>query len=461
MCSTTRECWDEASVEERALSAHERCSTDGQTARENCNHLLAELKKVNAGKGKEDEDAGSSINRKYRTFYTEQLKAVNLRRLRSRFAASCLITSLNQGPAPGNALMLDLAAHVIQAVDEQRGATNLEFLQSEVSLVLFHVCRFSAFIRAKAYRCFSVQAPEVAADGKANTLILWPCDKIDEQEGQSVAAARPQDMDKLQKFQSDQRVRGRVVARASKHRCPEEICTLVHTSLSQPTATSVASIPSALGCLSAALNELCDGKIRAGMCVLPALAQGSVVGGSRQAGQSLLASLLAVALMQMRAEYVWVRKIAVVDCSAVGGEGVAAHAEMFNDSDLLFLPSPPSPDTDGPSAGKATQTAERSEAVEAAAPSGAKKSVLTAHFEDVARKVAEFQPQLLVCCLGDEPTEPKTTGNAGKSSALDGVVDLTWIGSWVKAASAKTCKGRVIAITSCANHMADFLQGMT
>ena len=113
--------------------------------RENCNHLLAELKKVSAGKGKEDEDAGSSINRKYRNFYTEQLKAVNLRRLRSRFAASCLITSLKQDPGPGNASLLDLAAHVIQAVDEQRGATNLESLQSEVSHVLFPCLPFQRF----------------------------------------------------------------------------------------------------------------------------------------------------------------------------------------------------------------------------------------------------------------------------------------------------------------------------
>jgi len=306
-----------------------------------------------------------------------------------------------------------------------------------------------------------VQAPEVAADGKASTLIVWPGDKIDEQEGQSIAAARPQDMDKLQKLQNDERMRGRLVARESKHRCPEEICTLVHTSLSQPTAASVASIPSALGCLSAALNELCEGKVRAGMCVLPTLAQGSVVGGSRRAGASLLASLLAVALMQVRADYVWVRKIAVVDCSAAGGEGVAAHAEMFNDSDLLFLPSPASPDADGSSAGKGSQTADAGEATDAAAPSGAKKSVLKAHFEDVARKVADFQPQFLVCCLSDEPTEPKTSANAGKSASLDGLVELAWIGKWAKAVASKSCKGRVVAISSCANHMSDFLQGMS
>ena len=41
--------------------------------------------------------------------------------------------------------LLDLAAHVIQAVDEQRGATNLESLQSEVSHVLFPCLPFQRF----------------------------------------------------------------------------------------------------------------------------------------------------------------------------------------------------------------------------------------------------------------------------------------------------------------------------
>ncbi len=303
----------------------------------------------------------------------------------------------------------------------------------------------------------SLQTSEVSPDAKASTLILWPCDQIDEQDGQSAATACPRDVDKLQNLQSDEHVHGRVVARECKHRSHEEICTLVHSSLSQPTAASVLSIPSALGCLSAALNELCDGKVRACMCMLPTLAHGSVLDGSRQAGASLLASLLAVALMQLRVEYVWIRKIAVVDCSMVGDEGLAAHAEMFNDPDLLFLRSPPPSVAGSSSAGQKSHVAESGAAAGAAAPSGAKKSGLKAHFEDLALKVADFQPQILVCYLNDNP---KAAGEVGKDYPTDGGVDMAWVGKWAKTVSAKYCKGRSIAVSGFANNISDFLQGM-
>jgi hypothetical protein len=301
----------------------------------------------------------------------------------------------------------------------------------------------------------SLQTSEVSPDAKASTLILWPYDQIDEQDGQS--AARQRDVDKLQNLQSDEHMHGRVVARECKHRSHEEICTLVHSSLSQPTAASVPSIPAALGCLSAALHELCDGKVRACMCMLPTLAQGSVVGGSREAGASLLASLLAVALMQLRAEYVWIRKIAVVDCSMVGEEGLSAHAEMFNDPDLLFLRSPLPSVAGSSSAGKKSHVAESGAAAGAAAPSGAKKSGLKSHFEDVALKVADFQPQIFVCCLHDNPKAP---GEGGKGTPVDGGVDMAWVGKWAKTVSAKYCKGRSIAVSGFASNISDFLQGM-
>lgn len=284
---------------------------------------------------------------------------------------------------------------------------------------------------------------------------MWPCDQIDEQDGQS--AVRPGDIDKLQNLQSDEHVHGRVVARECKHRSHEETCTLVHSSLSQQAAASVLSIPSALGCLSAALNELCDGRVRTCMCMLPTLAQGSVVGGSRQAGASLLASLLAVALMQLRAEYVWIHKIAVVDCSMVGDEGLASHAEMFNDPDLLFLRSPPPSVAVTSSAGKRSHVAESGAAAGAAATLGAKKSGLKAHFEDVALKVADFQPQILVCCLSDNPKAP---GEGGKGAPGDCGMDMAWLGKWAKTVSAKYCKGRSIVVSGFASNISDFLQGM-
>ena len=109
------------------------CSNAMTLCRKHCADLLEELKKVSGGKGGAEEDAQSSLNRKYRNFYIERLKAVNSRRLRSRFAAASLIASLKHEQAGGSsAVLLNLAGQVVNAVDAHRDSTNLEMLQSEV-----------------------------------------------------------------------------------------------------------------------------------------------------------------------------------------------------------------------------------------------------------------------------------------------------------------------------------------
>lgn len=112
--------------------------------RENVKNVLDQLEKVSGGKEEggncgmgsgEHSKASSSLGTKYRKFYMEQLRVVNARHIRSRFAAASLVASLKQGPDAGCSLLCDMAAQVVQAVDDQRAPLQFKMLQSEVAFV--------------------------------------------------------------------------------------------------------------------------------------------------------------------------------------------------------------------------------------------------------------------------------------------------------------------------------------
>ena len=102
--------------------------------------------------------------------------------------------------------------------------------------------------------------------------------------------------------------------------------------------------------------------------------------------------------MRARADCFWLRKIAVIDCAAVFGDmALSPHPAIMGDPDLLVVT---------PAVGLS------------------QSSEVT--FEDAARKVADFQPQLLVICAGRAPLQA-------------GGMDDAWVGKWAAGLSAQCC----------------------
>jgi hypothetical protein len=123
--------------------------------RTNSSQLLVELKKFTAGK--EGGELGSSLDSKYSKFYLGQLKTMNSRHVRSRFAAASLLASLKQSPSAGTSTLLDLAAQVVQAIDQVRSATKVDMLAPEVSSLISssNVLKFSLRKSADSGSLFS------------------------------------------------------------------------------------------------------------------------------------------------------------------------------------------------------------------------------------------------------------------------------------------------------------------
>ena len=164
----------------------------------------------------------------------------------------------------------------------------------------------------------------------------------------------------------------------------------------------------------------------------------------------MAASLLAVGLMQARAEHIWLRKIAVVDYSSGSDMSLAAHAAMFDDPDLLFLAP--------------LQVCKESDAGKAAPSEGGQKEQASpvedwkAQFEHAAQKIEEFHPQVLVCFLGGEAAA-ETTSTEAPALRVTVRVDVAWAGKWAEDLAGKCCKGRSVTISSSPETISKFVLG--
>lgn len=291
-------------------------------------------------------------------------------------------------------------------------------------------------------RCFlCLQLPaEVDQNGKKMTLITWPANSS-EQEGPSL----------LQVLASDSRVRARVSAQECRRQADAEMCQLVQASCTQTTMPAQ-SIPFLLGCLLEALSELCKGSVRSAVCMMPDISLKSAEGAVTNASGAN-ASLLSVALMQTRAEFFWLHKIAVVDFSSlVGGKRLAAHPAMTSGPDILIL-APHAAGAGTSTEKEAVAFEDNGGAKEHAVPPGTLSGDWKLRLEEVAKKIANFQPQLLVFYL-DAPALASEEAARHKIK-----MNWAWAGKWAAGVAHHNCQGRALTVSSSPGLISEFVLG--
>ena len=278
--------------------------------------------------------------------------------------------------------------------------------------------------------CFLPIQEEIAST-KTGTLILWPL------ENKSALAIEcgSDDASKLRELQSN--VQKRVDVRECTQMPHVDTVQLAEVACG-PHARASSESPEADGSaekisvayLCEALNELCTGKVQSGMCWLPLLNRATETGANlnnQPDAAFTVASLLGAALMQTRADFIWLRRIAMVDFwSLAGGPLLTSHTAAMSDPDLLVV---------SPHATSAIADAGQDD----------RQETWTRQLEEMARKVAGFQPQLIVCILGDE----------AKTRASDKVR----MRQWVVEQAAKCCKGRALAVCGSADLAVEYLKG--
>lgn len=321
-----------------------------------------------------------------------------------------LIASFQKEPGAGDSVLLEAAAQVVQAVNEQRADIDLEALQSELP-------------------------DEVPDDKRACMLVLWPLDK-DGQGNMQKGSIRAEDVTSLQGLQDDPRVQGRVSARGCRDEADERSCKLAQASHTLPPVPEHL-IPLPLGCLCSAMGELCKGNVRAAFCMLPELSLMAEAGGITKSGAaSVMVSLLNVALLHARSEYFWLRKIAIIDFSDPSSEtGLAGQCPLADDPDLLVI-SP-----------LAITSSLAADEAESSLTGGRWK----AGFAGAVQKIADFRPQIMIYYLG---------GRSASAALHSEVLDSTFTGRWAKTIATKHSGGRALTVCNHAQTLSDFLSVM-
>ena len=369
-----------------------------QETRSSSQKLLAKLKEVTDGKVGAGKDNAGSLQEKYMKFIAGQFKAINSRLVRSRFAAASVLSSLQNEPgsmSSGSATLLDLASRMVKAVDEQR-AVLLSHIQDELKpLDILH------------------QPKEIDSNSKASAGIFW---SAHEEQTHNATNSSTVEIRRLQDLEGDSRMQGRVALRQCTDKPDPAIIELAQA-LCHPLPAGLA-LSGSLSCQCAALTSLCTGELRSATCWLPDPSADDSKDHKAGTAASTTALLLTVALMRARADWFWLRKIAVIDCAAVFGDiGLCPHPAIMGDPDLLVV-----------------------------TPAVGLSQSFEVTFEDAARKVADFQPQLLVICAGRAPLQA-------------GGMDDAWIGKWAAGLSAQCCKGRTLVLSNSSKRISTFLSG--
>jgi hypothetical protein len=286
---------------------------------------------------------------------------------------------------------------------------------------------------------------------------LWPVGTQEDQPNTAAPTNRPSTINgSLKDLESDSRMHGCVTARECSHKADAEMCLLAQAS--QPLHKVPASaLAGPLGCLNSVLGEVCEGKVRSAFAVCPlpyaSLQSRGALGGLKKPGvASATLSLLAVALMQARSQHLWLRKIAIVDCSSATSDihtRIAAHSAMMLDTDVLILAPLAAPPL--------------AHATESAAPVGrggkakadaAPQASQEERFNEASKKITDFAPQLVVCLLDNTVAAP------GDSGAQECEVDGEWLGRWAGGVAATCCYGRIVTVCGSREAMPQFLVGI-
>ena len=296
-----------------------------------------------------------------------------------------------------------------------------------------------SFLLLILLRCPFQMPEEVGKDKKGSALILWPGGK------------REQQPDFLRGLHLEN---GLVAAMECHAKGEPDLCQLAQASHAlHDLDASVLTGP--LGCLCAALDELCGGKVRSVMCLLLQHGPNARIHGGKAGKECITSSLLGVALMQARAQYFWLRKIVVVDCwSFDGGMGLSAHSGMVQDSDLLVL-NPLA--TTRWASNKSLPTSDAAQAeIDKELTGDCKTGDCNVRFEEAVQTITDFGPQIVVFLLGDKSAAAVT---GGETASLTNEMDYAWLGKWAADLTGKCCKGRSLTLSHDPHLLQQFLRG--